>query len=196
MCIDYQDFHKLTTKNLPKIDDLFNQLQVSRYFSKIDIRSGYHHFRVHGEDILNTAFRMRYGHFKFMVVPFGLTNAPAVFMDLMNRSCSLPRRVESRIRLYTHAIRQGRERDSRNAVWPGPTNGNEGRWRYVVLWVPLIGDVRTLMNGRGSCIKAEIGESSLIWARVGTRDNRQGSLDQGEAQSGKRSSKELCWQYA
>ncbi|GJZ61590.1 putative reverse transcriptase domain-containing protein [Tanacetum coccineum] len=86
MCIEYRELHKLTTKNLPRIDDLFDQLQVSRYFSKIDIRSGYHQLRVHGEDILKTAFRTRYGHFEFTVMPFGLTNAPAVFMDLKNRS--------------------------------------------------------------------------------------------------------------
>ncbi|GJT59630.1 putative reverse transcriptase domain-containing protein [Tanacetum coccineum] len=85
MCIDYRELHKLTTKNLPKINDLFDQLQVSRYFSKIDIRSGYHQLRVHGEDIPKTAFRTRYGHFEFTVMPFGLTNAPTVFMDLMNR---------------------------------------------------------------------------------------------------------------
>ncbi|GKE77966.1 putative nucleotidyltransferase, ribonuclease H, partial [Tanacetum coccineum] len=87
MCIDYRELHKLTTKNLPRIDDLFDQLQVSRYFSKIDIRSGYHQLRVHGEDILKTAFRTRYGHFEFTVMPFVLTNAPAVFMDLMNQVC-------------------------------------------------------------------------------------------------------------
>ncbi|GJR97409.1 putative reverse transcriptase domain-containing protein [Tanacetum coccineum] len=87
MCIDYRELHKLTTKNLPRIDDLFDQLQVSRYFSKIDIRSDYHQLRVHGEDIPKTAFRTRYGHFEFTVMPFGLINAPSVFMDLMNRVC-------------------------------------------------------------------------------------------------------------
>nr|GEV14416.1 putative reverse transcriptase domain-containing protein [Tanacetum cinerariifolium] len=87
MCIDYRELHKLTTKNLPRIDDLFDQLQVSRYFSNIDIRSGYHQLRVHGDDIPKTAFRTRYGHIKFTVMPFGLTNAPTVFMDLMNRVC-------------------------------------------------------------------------------------------------------------
>nr|GEW90012.1 hypothetical protein [Tanacetum cinerariifolium] len=84
---DYQELHKLTTKNLPRIDDLFNQLQVSRYFSKIDLRSVYHQLRVHEEDISKTAYRTRYGHFEFTVMPFGLTNAPAIFMDLMNRVC-------------------------------------------------------------------------------------------------------------
>nr|GFB58106.1 reverse transcriptase domain-containing protein [Tanacetum cinerariifolium] len=85
MCIDYRELNKLTIKNrypLPRIDDLFDQLQGSRYLSKIVIRSGHHQLSVREEDIPKTAFRMRYGHFEFMVMPFGLTNAPAVFMDL------------------------------------------------------------------------------------------------------------------
>ncbi|GKD11404.1 putative reverse transcriptase domain-containing protein [Tanacetum coccineum] len=90
MCIDYRELKKLTVKNrypLPRIDDLFDQLQGSRYFSKIDLWSGYHQLHVHEDDIPNTAFRTRYGHFEFTVMPFGLTNAPAVFMDLRNRIC-------------------------------------------------------------------------------------------------------------
>nr|GEW93908.1 putative reverse transcriptase domain-containing protein [Tanacetum cinerariifolium] len=90
MCIDYLELNKLTIKNrypLPRINDLFDQLQGSRYFYKIDLHSGYHQLRVHESDIPNTDFRTRYGHFKFTVMPFGLTNAPAVFMDLMNRVC-------------------------------------------------------------------------------------------------------------
>ncbi|GKA90450.1 putative reverse transcriptase domain-containing protein [Tanacetum coccineum] len=87
MCIGYRELHKLTTKNLPRIDDLFDQLQGSRYFSKIDPRSGYHQLRVHEDDILKTAFRTRYGHFEFIVMPFGLTNSSTVLLDLMNRVC-------------------------------------------------------------------------------------------------------------
>ncbi|GJU31357.1 putative reverse transcriptase domain-containing protein [Tanacetum coccineum] len=90
MCIDYRELNKLTVKNrypLSRIDNLFDQLQGSRVYSKIDLRSGYHQLRVREEDILKTSFRTRYGHYKFQVMLFGLTNAPAVFMDLVNRVC-------------------------------------------------------------------------------------------------------------
>ncbi|GKA25267.1 putative reverse transcriptase domain-containing protein [Tanacetum coccineum] len=90
MCIDYRELNKLTVKNrypLPRIDDLFDQLQGSSVYSKIDLRSGYHQLRVRDEDIPKTAFRTRYGHYEFQVMPFRLTSAPAVFMDPMNRVC-------------------------------------------------------------------------------------------------------------
>ncbi|GJY03843.1 putative reverse transcriptase domain-containing protein [Tanacetum coccineum] len=90
MCIDYHELNKLIVKNrypLLRINDLFDQLQGSSVYSKIDLRLGYHRLCIKEEDIPISAFRTRCGHFEFQVMPFGLTNAPAVFMDLMNRVC-------------------------------------------------------------------------------------------------------------
>ncbi|WMV24317.1 hypothetical protein MTR67_017702 [Solanum verrucosum] len=88
MCIDYRQLNKVTIKikyHLPRIDDLFDQLQGESYFSYIDLRSGYHQLRVKEEDIPKMAFRTRYGHHEFFVMSFGLNNTPTAFMDLMNR---------------------------------------------------------------------------------------------------------------
>nr|GEU61226.1 putative reverse transcriptase domain-containing protein [Tanacetum cinerariifolium] len=90
MCIDYRELNKLIVKNrypLLRINDLFDQLQGSNVYSKIDLRTGYHQLRIREEDIPITAFRTWYSHYEFRVISFGLTNAPAVFMDLMNRVC-------------------------------------------------------------------------------------------------------------
>ncbi|GJU11910.1 putative reverse transcriptase domain-containing protein [Tanacetum coccineum] len=216
MCIDYQELNKLTIKNhypLPRIDDLFDQLQGLRYFFKIDLCFGYHQLRVHEANILKTAFKTRYVYFQFTVMPFGLTNKPVVFIDLMNQVCKpyLDKFVimfiddiliyskskeghEVHLKLVLELLKkeklfakfskcgfwlqevhflghvvnnngihmdsskikavknwkapkllkanvvadalsrkekggvQGRERASRNAIWPGPINGKEGRW--------------------------------------------------------------------
>jgi hypothetical protein len=87
LCIDFKQLNKVTVKNkypLLRIDDLFDQLKDSNIFSKIDLRSGYHQVRIKDEDISKTAFRTRYGHYEFTVVPFGLSNVPIVFMCLIN----------------------------------------------------------------------------------------------------------------
>ena len=88
LCIDYKQLNKVTVRNqypFPRIDDLFDQLQRAKVFSKIDLRSRYHQLKIRREDVPKTALKTRYGHYEFLVMPFGLTNAPTAFMDLMNR---------------------------------------------------------------------------------------------------------------
>ncbi|MCI10837.1 RNA-directed DNA polymerase (Reverse transcriptase), partial [Trifolium medium] len=86
LCVDYQKLNKATIKNhypLLQIDDLMDQLKDASVFSKIDLKFGYHRIRVKDEDIQKTAFRTRYGHYEYLVMPLGVTNAPAIFMDYM-----------------------------------------------------------------------------------------------------------------
>ena len=88
LCIDYRQLNKVTIKNrysLLRIDDLMDQLVGARVFSKIDLRSGYHQIKVKDEDMQKTTFRTRYGHYKYSMMPFGVTNVPGVFMEYMNR---------------------------------------------------------------------------------------------------------------
>jgi hypothetical protein len=88
MCVDYRSLNNVTIKNkylLPRIDDLFDQMRGARVFSKIDLRSGYHQMKIRPSDIPNTALSTRYGLYEFTVMSFGLTNALAYFMNLMNK---------------------------------------------------------------------------------------------------------------
>ena len=88
LCIDYRQLNKATIKNrypLPRIDDLFDQMKGATVFSKIDLRSGYHNLQIKEDDVFKITFKTRFGHYELTILPFGLTNAPVVFMSLMNK---------------------------------------------------------------------------------------------------------------
>jgi hypothetical protein len=88
LCVDYRALNAVTIKNkypLPRIDDLMDQLRQAKFFSKIDLRSGYHQMKIRPEDIYKTAFVTRYRHYEYIVISFSLTNALAYFMNMMNK---------------------------------------------------------------------------------------------------------------
>ncbi|GJZ91649.1 putative reverse transcriptase domain-containing protein [Tanacetum coccineum] len=123
MCIDYRELNKLTVKNrypLPRIEDLFDQLQGSSVYSKINLRSGYHQLCIKEEDIPITAFRTRYGHFEFQVMPFGLTNAP-VDEEEHRKHLKIILELLKKERLYANGVHVDPVKIEAIKNWPAPT---------------------------------------------------------------------------
>ena len=170
MCIDYRELNKLTVKNrypLPRIDDLFDQLQGSTHFSKIDLRSGYHQLRVQEEDISKTAFRTRYGHYEFLVMPFGLTNAPAVFMDLMNRVCRPY--LDKFVIVFIDDIliySQGKEEHGRHLRLILELLRKEklyAKFSKCEFWLPEVTYLGHVISGKGIAVNPERVQAVLDW---------------------------------
>nr|GEV61505.1 putative reverse transcriptase domain-containing protein [Tanacetum cinerariifolium] len=154
MCIDCRELNKLTVKNrypLPQIDDLFDQLQGSSVYSKIDLRSCYHQLRVREQDIPKIAFRTRYGHYEFQVMPFGLTNTPAVFMDLMNRVCKPYLNKFVIVFIDDILIYSKDEKEHKEHLKERHTQGEIGTAMDGTLclngrsWLPCYGDLRSVI---------------------------------------------------
>ncbi|GKE82137.1 putative reverse transcriptase domain-containing protein, partial [Tanacetum coccineum] len=168
MCIDYRELNKLTVKNrypLSRIDDLFDQLQGSSIYSKIDLRSGYHQLRVREQDIPKTAFRTRYGHYEFQIMPSGLTNAPAVFMDLMNRVCKPY--LDKFVIVFIDDIQKDKKEHEEHLKAILELLKKEklyGKFSKCEFWIPKVQFIGHVIDSRGTHVDPAKIESIKDWA--------------------------------
>ncbi|GAA0152574.1 hypothetical protein LIER_37518 [Lithospermum erythrorhizon] len=172
LCIDYRQLNKVTIKNrypLPRIDDLFDQLRDAKVFSKINLSFGYHQLRIKEEDLSKSAFRTRYGHYEFLVMSFGLTNAPAAFMDLMTRV--LREFLDKFVVVFIDDIliysRSELEHDEhlRRVLETLRVNKLYAKFSKCEFWLGKVQFLGHVISGEGICVDPQKVEAVINWER-------------------------------
>ncbi|WVZ57938.1 hypothetical protein U9M48_008266 [Paspalum notatum var. saurae] len=170
LCIDYRELNAVTLKSkcqLPRIDGLLNQLKGAKYFSKIDLRSGYHQMKIREEDIPKTAFVTRYGHHEFTVVSFGLMNAPAYFMNMMN--LILKEELDQFVVVFTDDIliysktREQHEKHLRVVLGKLQRNQLYGKFSKCEFWLEEIALLGHVWTTEGVSVDLEKVEAVSNW---------------------------------
>ncbi|WVZ80118.1 hypothetical protein U9M48_027621 [Paspalum notatum var. saurae] len=170
LCIDYRELNAVTLKSkcpLPRIDALLDQLKGARYFSKIDLRSGYHQMKIREEDIPKTAFVTRYGHHEFTVVSSGLTNAPAYFMNMMN--LIFKEELDQFVMVFTDDIliysktREQHEKHLRAVLEKLRRNQLYGKFSKCEFWLKKVAMLRHVLIAEGVSVDPEKIEAVSNW---------------------------------
>jgi hypothetical protein len=172
LCVDYRALNQVTIKNkypLPRIEVLFEQLRGAQVFSKIDLKSGYHQWRIREEDIEKTAFCTRYGHYEFIVMSFGLTNAPAAFMEAMNRM--LHEFLDDFVVMFLDDIliysKTEAEHEQHLRLIPGSLRENQfyGKLKKCAFWLSEVAFLGHVINQQGIAVDPKNVAAVVDWKR-------------------------------